>query len=308
MRRDRTVTGTCNLPVGLFLITYQPCYIRGGSNEGLVRQPAIFLTYPPSPNYSLLNNAFTAGDCGPGAVVVVVKLMCDLFPSYFDIEKVPKYAAEVRCLLSVLLVSCHEFDVHFESIDPLVATPHPGTLFCGVLQQLRFRKNRYEKTDSVAWRKRLAFAVCFGEGTRVSDGRRCRDSRQVIWFTLDVVMFLVQYVLRQAFIGDLTKMEFWFENHGCARHSMGPICFVPAVAPWCPSTEQIVPNLPYEPYAICVLHVGSHFQVHFRRTSYNYKKVSALTCPYLDCPSRYDSMYVRSPNSVHGRAYTIQKI
>ena len=49
-----------------------------------------------------------------------------------------------------------------------------------------------------------------------------------------------------------------------------------------------LPENPYDPYAICVLHVGTHFQVHVRRTAYSFNGSVALTYPYQECPGRYD--------------------
>jgi len=109
---------------------YDPCSVKGGARRSLVSSTDS-LIYPPSPNYSLLCGAFGAGDCGPGAVVVVVTLMCELFPKFFDMKKVPKYAIEVRCLLSVLLVHSTLFESLFKSTDSLLDAPRRGTLFSG---------------------------------------------------------------------------------------------------------------------------------------------------------------------------------
>ena len=275
-------------------LRYDPCSVRGGARRSLVSSTDS-LTYPPSPNYSLLSGAFGAGDCGPGAVVVVVTLMCELFPTVFDVAKVPKYAIEVRCLLAVLLVNSTLFESHFQSADSSLVAPRPGTLFSGILHSARFQPNLAEVSDSVAWRKRLALMVCPGEGTRGPDGRRGMDSRLIVWFTLDVVFILVGYLLQQAFLGSSNEFADWCVSRGPARHSHGPICYVPGVAPWCVPMEQTVPVNPFDLYAICVLHVGTHFQVHVRRTRYMFGGITASTSPYQDYPGRYDCEYTRAP-------------
>jgi len=170
--------------------SYDPCSIRGGARRSLV-QSCVSLVYPPSPNYSILGGAFVVGDCGPGAVIAVVSLMCDLFPTFFDVTKTPKYAVEVRCLLAVLLTRSALFESHFESSDELLSTPRSGTLFSGIFHRCLFHRNMDDGYDSVSWRRRLALSVCPGEGSLVANGRRCVDMRHIVWFTLDVVYILV---------------------------------------------------------------------------------------------------------------------
>ena len=286
-RRENSYFNSC------VSVSYDPCSIRGGARRSLVPFPSSLL-YPPSPNYSLLGGAFVAGDCGPGAVVVVVTLMCELFPQSFDITKAPKYAIEIRCLLAGLLMNSTLFDSHFQSVDPVLTIPQQGTLFSGILQRDLFQRSLVEESDTVAWKRRLALLVCPGEGTLTPDGRRGVDMRLIVWFTLDVVYLLVRYLLRQAFMGDPLDFDGWCAHQGPARHSHGPICYVPGVAPWHISKDQEMPANPYDPYAICVLHVGTHFQVHVRRTTYVYNGLVALNCPYQDCPGRYGSRYTRS--------------
>ena len=279
----------------LFVCTcmnYDPCSIRGGARLSVVSSSDSLL-YPPSPNYSLLEGSFASGDCGPGAVVAVVTLMCELFPDYFDINKAPKYAIEVRCLLSVLLTTTTLFESHFESTDTLFSAPRPGTLFSGISQRHLFHRGVYSDDNGVSWRKRLALSVCLGEGTRVLNGRRCMDMRYIVWFTLDVVYILVDYLLRKVFLGDLSGYDIWRTQHGYARHSQGPICYVPGVAPWCVPMGYELPVQPYNLYGICVLHVGTHFQVHVRRTTYTFGGIEAMTCPYLECPTKYTLRYIR---------------
>ena len=275
-------------------VHYDPCSIRGGARLSVMPLHDS-LVYPPSPNYSLLEGSFVSGDCGPGAVVVVVTLMCELFPNHFEITKAPKYAVEVRCLLAVLLMTSTMFESHFETTDLLYSTPRPGTLFSGFSHGILFYRNIIEDTDSIAWRRRLALSVCSGEGSLLPNGRRCVDESSIVWFTLDVVYSLVDYFLRLAFVGDLSEFEIWRAQHGLARHSQGPICYVPGAAPWRIPIGNDSLLLPYDPYGICVLHVETHFQVHVRRTEYSYGGVIALTCPYQQCPARYNVKYARSP-------------
>lgn len=284
---------------GLYILSlvglpYNPCVIRGGARRSAV-QWSRSLIYPPSPNYSLLGNAFVAGDCGPGAVVVAVSLMCSLFPEYFDRTKAPTYAVEVRCLLAVLLSDSTLFDSHFASDNSLYANPPHGSLFCGVLHRPYFYRNFATDSDRDAWRKRLALLVCPGEGTLIPDGRRCVDLRFIVWFTLDVVYTLVDYLLRHIFMGQPSDFDVWCAQHGPARHSQGPICYVPGAAPWCVPMGTEFPASPYDPYCICVLHVGTHFQVHVRRTLYIYGGITALTLPCTEDPGCYALQYLRSP-------------
>jgi len=170
---------------------YDPCSIKGGARRSLVSSTDS-LIYPPSPNFSLLCGAFGAGDCGPGAVVVVFTLMCELFPKVFDSKKVPKYAIVVRCLLTALLVHSTLFESHFKSTDSLLDAPRRGTLFSGILHSTRCKSNLAEVSDTVAWRERLALLVCPGEGSRGPDDRRRAEQRLRVWFSLDVVRILVE--------------------------------------------------------------------------------------------------------------------
>jgi len=221
----------CFSSVSRGYLRYDPCGIRGGARRSLLPFSGS-LVYPPSPYYSLLGGAFTAGDCGPGAVIVVVRLMCQLFPSHFDVTKAPIFVVEVRCLLAVLLVTSTLFDSHFLSVDDFMSTPRDGTLFSGFFQRSLFHR---DSGDNLAWRKRLALSVCPGEGTLAREGRRCVDVRHIVWFTMDVVCILVEYLLRLVFTGEPSGFEVWRTKHGPARYSHGPICFVPGIAPWCVS-------------------------------------------------------------------------
>ena len=267
--------------------------MRGGSGRKLGVDKS--LIFPPSPNFSLLCNASASGDCGPGAVIVVVQLMCKLFPLHFDATRAPNFAIEVRCLLAVLIVNTSLFDVHFDSMDSLNGAPCPGTLFSGELHAQLFELLESEVRNSVAWKTRLALSLCVGEGTRAPHGRGGIDARHIVWFTMDVVLILIKYLLRHVFIGSLYDFDIWISSHGSARYSMGPLCFISETVSWG------VPTLPvsqlYDPYAICVLHGGNHFQVHVRRTYFCYSNIVASTIPYVDSPDLYDSMYCISPSS-----------
>ena len=162
--------------------------MRGGSGRKLGVDKS--LIFPPSPNFSLLCNASASGDCGPGAVIVVVQLMCKLFPLHFDATRAPNFAIEVRCLLAVLIVNTSLFDVHFDSMDSLNGAPCPGTLFSGELHAQLFELLESEVRNSVAWKTRLALSLCVGEGTRAPHGRGGIDARHIVWFTMDVVLIL----------------------------------------------------------------------------------------------------------------------
>jgi len=125
------------LPSGV--TRYDPCSIGGETHRSLMSFNRS-LVFPPTPNYSILHEAFVAGDCGPGAVVAVVTLMCEFFPKLFELSKVPRYAIVVRCLLAELLLATQLFDLHFEPAELLFTKPHQETLFSGILHHVQFER------------------------------------------------------------------------------------------------------------------------------------------------------------------------
>ena len=199
-----------------------------------------------------------AGDCGPAAVIALLRMAARLYPSCFYDDVFPNTVAEVRATLAYLLIDDLIVSTDDIPIDHWVPTlfpdednPSQGDLPAHIL-------NRLPDESASAHRRRIASAVTYSETSLLRP-----KNIPVFWFTPPIIETLLRYYIQKAFrYGPDRDIVNWLRLSSDISPimSVGPFCVTNLDPRYCNNILSRATSGAYSKnFQFICIYTGNHF-------------------------------------------------